>query len=57
MDLRKELAERLDADETFVLATIVRTSGSAPRDVGAKMLVFPDGSISGSIGAAASRRW
>lgn len=38
------------AGEPFVLATIVRTVGSSPRQVGAKMLVFPDGSISGTIG-------
>jgi xanthine dehydrogenase accessory factor len=32
------------------LATIVRTQGSTPREVGAKMLVYEDGSISGTIG-------
>lgn len=33
-----------------VLATIVARHGSTPRDVGAKMLVLPDGSIVGSVG-------
>lgn len=33
-----------------VLATIIVRHGSTPRDVGAKMLVLPDGSIVGSVG-------
>lgn len=33
-----------------VLATIVARHGSTPRDVGAKMLVLPDGSTVGSVG-------
>ena len=33
-----------------VLATIVARRGSTPRDVGAKMLVLPDGSTVGSVG-------
>lgn len=33
-----------------VLATIVARHGSTPRDVGAKMLILPDGSTVGSVG-------
>ena len=33
-----------------VLATIIARHGSTPRDVGAKMLVLPDGRIVGSVG-------
>ena len=33
-----------------VLATIVARRGSTPRDVGAKMLILPDGSTVGSVG-------
>lgn len=33
-----------------VLATIISRKGSAPREVGAKMLVFQDGTIIGTIG-------
>ena len=33
-----------------VLATIVRKEGSSPRTVGARMIVFPDGSIMDTIG-------
>lgn len=34
----------------WVLATIIRRSGSAPRDVGAKMLMTDSGAVIGSIG-------
>jgi xanthine dehydrogenase accessory factor len=50
MDIFKEIAEKREAGHTFVLATMVRSRGSSPRDVGAKMLVFPDGAIFGTIG-------
>ncbi len=38
------------AGERFILATIVRRKGSAPRDVGTMMLVRGDGTIAGTIG-------
>ncbi len=50
MDIYKEIIDKLNAGQSFVLATIIETIGSSPRRIGAKMLVFPDGSISGSIG-------
>jgi xanthine dehydrogenase accessory factor len=50
MDIIQELAHRKAAGEPFVLATIVRVSGSSPRQPGARMLVFPNGTISGTIG-------
>lgn len=33
-----------------VLCTVIRTQGSVPRHVGAKMLVYADGSIAGTVG-------
>ncbi|NJL09797.1 MAG: XdhC family protein [Calothrix sp. SM1_7_51] len=36
-----------------VLATITSTKGSVPREVGAKMFVYPDGRIEGTIGGGA----
>ena len=36
--------------KTAALATIIRTSGSVPRHPGSKMLVYPDGSIVGTVG-------
>lgn len=38
------------ASTPAVLATIVARHGSTPRDVGAKMLILPDGSTVGSVG-------
>ena len=50
MDIFEEIYHKKRAGEIFILATIVRTSGASPRHPGAKMLVFPDGTISGTIG-------
>lgn len=50
MDIFKEIVEKRESGHSFVLATVVRTQGSSPRDVGAKMLVFLDGTIFGTIG-------
>src|SRR5437868_2452275 len=44
-------AEELLAEgKSFVLATIIRTRGSVPREVGAKMVVPPQGQPFGTIG-------
>ncbi len=50
MDIFEEIYNRRQSGQPFVLATIVRTAGASPRSPGAKMLVFPDGSISHTIG-------
>ncbi len=42
--------ELIAKGEKFVLVTVVRTEGSVPREVGAKMIVRQDGSILGTIG-------
>jgi len=39
-----------EAGREYVIVTIVRASGSTPRTVGAKMLVFADGSTAGTVG-------
>jgi xanthine dehydrogenase accessory factor len=57
MDIYQEIAARRATGEPFALATLIRTAGSAPRDVGAKMLVFPDGSIAGTIGGGAFEKF
>lgn len=46
----EKILEVLDKDENAVLATVVESKGSAPRDIGAKMLVFEDASIFGTVG-------
>lgn len=42
-----------ETEESLVLATVIKTEGSAPRDRGAKLLRRADGSISGSVGGGA----
>jgi xanthine dehydrogenase accessory factor len=44
------LAELEDKNETAALCTIVQSKGSTPRNSTSKMLVYPDGSIIGTIG-------
>jgi len=51
---RQKLATR--TGETVALATIVRAQGSTPRATGAKMLVFRDGTIKGTIGGGEMER-
>ena len=50
MDVFRRISELLSEGESFVLAVIVSRSGSAPRTVGARMVVRKDGSIVGTIG-------
>lgn len=49
-DFFAEVARRTSTGETVAVATIVRTRGSTPREVGAKMLVRPGGTIVGTVG-------
>src|SRR5213079_1256058 len=44
------VADALERGEAAALVTIVSTTGSTPQRVGAKMLVFADGRIVGTIG-------
>jgi xanthine dehydrogenase accessory factor len=48
--LLNELMAAQQTGEPVVLATIIRASGSVPRQSGAKMLIYGDGRISGTIG-------
>ena len=51
-DVLAELCKKDNSPKSIV--TIVSTKGSAPRKAGAKMLVYPSGKISGSIGGGCS---
>ncbi|MEN1759689.1 MULTISPECIES: XdhC family protein [Anoxynatronum] len=44
----------LNQGEKKAVVTVIATKGSVPRKAGAKMIVFPDGSIAGSIGGGCS---
>ena len=50
MSLLRQLAEAVDGGVAVASATVVDTARSVPRRAGAKMLVFRDGSISGTVG-------
>ena len=50
MDFLDEINLSRKAGKAFALATLVETSGHTPRKAGAKMLVYTDGSIAGTIG-------
>jgi len=49
-EILKEALGRINRGETIALVTIVKTKGSTPREIGAKMLVNKDGLIAGTIG-------
>jgi len=49
-DFFTELQEARATGQPFVVVTVVQTQGSVPRHPGAKMVVFPDGSIRGTVG-------
>ncbi|MEM3409893.1 MAG: XdhC/CoxI family protein [Nitrososphaerota archaeon] len=50
LDIYKALIEEHKNGRSVVLATIVKKTGSAPRDVGARILVREDGSFIGTLG-------
>lgn len=49
-DLLASALRRLDQGERVVILTLVSTAASTPRDVGARMVLFSDGSFDGTIG-------
>jgi xanthine dehydrogenase accessory factor len=49
-----QLIIALEQEKPAVLATIVRSTGSAPRTSGARMLVLADGIMAGSVGGGAA---
>src|SRR6266542_1021516 len=46
----RQLAEELSRRGRLALATVVETKGSGPSKSGRRMLIFPDGTFSGTIG-------
>jgi xanthine/CO dehydrogenase XdhC/CoxF family maturation factor len=49
-EIFKKLIDFESSGITTCLATIIETSGSTPREVGAKMIVCVDGATYGSVG-------
>ena len=50
LDIYQELADLIARQGTAAYCVIVSAKGSTPRNAGSKMLVYPDGSISGTVG-------
>ncbi len=50
LDIYKELANLMQKGGRAVLATVISSEGSAPRNAGAKMLIKEDGSAIGTVG-------
>ncbi|MDR1920228.1 MAG: XdhC family protein [Candidatus Adiutrix sp.] len=50
LEILKKLNEELAAGHPAVLATVIKTSGSAPRKAGAQMLIYENKSIFGTVG-------
>jgi xanthine dehydrogenase accessory factor len=52
----EDLARSIRKHRKVAVTTVVDTGGSHPRDVGAKMIVLPDGSVEGSVGGGKIER-
>lgn len=50
MNVYEEIEGLVVSGETVATATVVRTQGSTPREVGAKMIIRPSGATTGTIG-------
>ncbi|MFH2047428.1 MAG: xanthine dehydrogenase accessory protein XdhC [Pseudomonadota bacterium] len=53
MDIFEEIVAAKQSNMPVVLATVIESLGSAPREEGARMLIKSDGSIVGTIGGGA----
>ena len=52
-NLIKLLSEAIDSGRGAAFVTVISVAGSTPREAGAKMLVYADGSIEGTVGGGA----
>ena len=48
--LLKNICECQNRGQAVALVTIIETKGSTPRKAGSQMLVWPDGTVQGTIG-------
>ncbi|MDZ7341207.1 MAG: XdhC family protein [candidate division KSB1 bacterium] len=49
-DLIERIAELKKQGRSFCIATVVAAEGATPRKAGARALIFPDGSLEGTVG-------
>ncbi len=52
----QRIQELFEEGKSAILATVVESTGSTPRKPGARMIVFPDGAIEGTIGGGAMEK-
>lgn len=50
MEFYEQVLNAKKENKVYAVATVVKTEGNTPRKPGAKMLVFADGNIAGSVG-------
>jgi xanthine dehydrogenase accessory factor len=55
-EMLKRASQWLDEGRRVCIATIVKRTGSAPREVGAKMVITADGKTAGSIGGGGAEK-
>ncbi|MBE7484895.1 MAG: XdhC family protein [Polyangiaceae bacterium] len=55
-DVTRELLNVLTSGKRGALATVVRVSGSVPQEPGARLLLAPDGTTTGTVGGGAVER-
>lgn len=53
-DVLLELARMVEEQRPGVMATVIRAERSTPRQPGSRMIIHPDGSLTGSIGGGAT---
>jgi len=49
-EIYAEMKRRLDEGARAAMATVVKTRGSTPQQIGAKMVIFDDGTYVGTVG-------
>ena len=55
-EIFEKIVELKKSAKSFVLATLVNTAESTPRNIGARMVILPDGQIFGTIGGGTLER-
>ena len=50
LEVYDEITRAQESGQRLAVATIISTSGSTPQQVGAKLLVFEDGRMMGTVG-------
>lgn len=57
MDILEKIVEAKKNNRPLVLLTVIDVKGSAPREIGAKMILWQDGSTDGTIGGGAIEKF